>query len=320
LSKVEYIPFKKEHIEAAKQIALENYDEERIQVPELPEKAEPWDIGYFTEKGYGIAALDEGKLVGYLCFLDPWSGAFDTEDALGTFSPLHANGAVKENRYRIYQDMYEHAAIYLAKKNIKGLGICLYAHDEVSKKALFEYGFGMRCKDYIRRLGNTDLSRIQNKDLKFEELKVEEFPLIRDLRFALHEHLKESPCFMQADEDDYLRWISKVEKGDRRTFVAKRNEEVVAYIDVAEEGENFVTVNPKMRNIQGAYCKPEYRGMKIYDDLLLYVSCILKEEGFEYLGVDCESYNPTAVRYWGKHFSEYTNSVTRRIELWCKEY
>ena len=47
-----------------------------------------------------------------------------------------------------------------------------------------------------------------------------------------------------------------------------------------------------------------------------FVVTVLKEEGFEYLGVDFESYNPTANRFWNKYFAEYTNSVTRRIELW----
>lgn len=265
-------------------------------------------------------ALDEDQVVGYLCFFNPWSGAFDTKDSLGTFPPLHTNGAVKENRYRIYQNMYEYAAKYLAKNNIKGLGICLYAHDEISKRALFEYGFGMRCKDSIQKISNFDLSQTHNTELKFKELKVEEFPLIRDMRFALHEHLKESPCFMQASAEDYKKWITKVEEGDRRTFVAIKDEEIVAYIDIAKEGENFVTVNPKMRNIQGAYCKPGYRGMKIYDNLLNFVAGVLKAEGVEHLGVDFESYNSTANRFWGKHFKEYTNSVTRRIELWCKDY
>lgn len=320
MNRLECKLFRKEHIDAAKQIALDNYREEREYVPELPENVEIWDIGFFLDNGYGVVALDEGQVVGYLCFFNPWSGAFDTEDSLGTFSPLHANGAVKENRYRIYQDMYEYAAMYLAKENIKGLGICLYAHDEVSKMALFEYGFGMRCKDSILKICDVDLNQICNTELKFMELQVEEFPLIRDMRFSLHEHLKESPCFMQADAEDYKRWITKVEEGDRRTFVAKMNEEIVAYIDIAEEGENFVTVNSKMRNIQGAYCKPEYRGMKIYDNLLSFIASVLKEEGFEYLGVDFESYNPTANRFWIKHFKEYTNSVTRKIELWCKDY
>ena len=75
-----------------------------------------------------------------------------------------------------------------------------------------------------------------------------------------------------------------------------------------------------MKNLQGAYCKPEYRGLKIIDDLLVYVSILLKSEGIEYIGVDYESYNPAANRFWTKHFMEYTNSLTRKIELWSKDY
>lgn len=67
MSRLECKPFGKEHIDAAMQIALDNYREEREVVPELPEDAEIWNLGFFVENGYGVAALDEGRLVGYLC-------------------------------------------------------------------------------------------------------------------------------------------------------------------------------------------------------------------------------------------------------------
>lgn len=99
--RLECKPLAMEHIEAAKQIALDNYLEEREYVTQLPGEPDIWDISYFVENGYGVVALEEGRVVGYLCFYHPWSGAFDTKDSLGTFSPLHANGSVKENRGRI---------------------------------------------------------------------------------------------------------------------------------------------------------------------------------------------------------------------------
>lgn len=42
----------------------------------------------------------------------------------------------------------------------------------------------------------------------------------------------------------------------------------------------------------------------------------MAKEGYIYLGVDHESYNPTANRFWPKYFEEYTNSVTRKLENW----
>lgn len=42
MKRFECKPFGKEHIEAVKQIALDNYREERVYVPELPEDVEIW--------------------------------------------------------------------------------------------------------------------------------------------------------------------------------------------------------------------------------------------------------------------------------------
>ncbi len=71
-----------------------------------------------------------------------------------------------------------------------------------------------------------------------------------------------------------------------------------------------------MLNIQGAYCIPSYRGQGIMDDLLAYVKKVLKNEGIVYLGVDHESYNPTAAHYWKKHFKPYTASLIRYLFKW----
>lgn len=40
----------------------------------------------------------------------------------------------------------------------------------------------------------------------------------------------------------------------------------------------------------------------------------LKSEGYSRLGVNLESFNPTALGFWLKYFALYTNSVVRRID------
>jgi GNAT superfamily N-acetyltransferase len=88
---------------------------------------------------------------------------------------------------------------------------------------------------------------------------------------------------------------------------------------VSDDGENFVTHHSmngyKMKNICGAYCLPDYRGKCIFQNLLNFVISILKDEGYTRLGVDFESYNPTAYGFWLKYFTAYTNSVVRRIDV-----
>jgi len=69
-----------------------------------------------------------------------------------------------------------------------------------------------------------------------------------------------------------------------------------------------------MMNICGAYCLLEYRGQDVMQGLLNYVITVLKSEGYKSLGVDFESFNPTAKGFWLKYFAAYTNGFTRRID------
>ena len=80
------------------------------------------------------------------------------------------------------------------------------------------------------------------------------------------------------------------------------------------EAETFVTEEPNISNICGAYVDPEYRGTGVADMLLEYVCEVCEKEGMEYLGVDCETLNPTALRFWRKYFSNYTYGYSRRID------
>ena len=65
--------------------------------------------------------------------------------------------------------------------------------------------------------------------------------------------------------------------------------------------------------------KESHRGKKIAEGLLEYVCQAAEQDGKIYLGVDCETLNPTALRFWGKHFMPYTYSYTRRIDERCIE-
>lgn len=48
--------------------------------------------------------------------------------------------------------------------------------------------------------------------------------------------------------------------------------------------------------------------------MLEYLCEVSEKEGKEYIGVDCETLNPTALRFWSKYFEKYTYSYARRID------
>ena len=296
-------------LDDARLLAYQNYIEECEHTQCLPKLDNTPGLSFFVKKGLGVVAYDGDKLLGFLASFPAWDNAFGS-NAKGTFIPLHAHAAVKENRDKIYKRMYQYLADILVSKNVLYHGICFYAHDNIGKMALFQYGFGMRCCDGMKELSNNEITNIDG--ITYSELNKENVSDIRELRKLLFFHLHKSPCFMSATTTDFNNWIKKAEARDTRLFVAKDGAEIVAFFEVTDEGENFIG-GEDLRHFCGAYCKETHRG-KIAYGLLSYIENTLYNEGVRYLGVDFESFNPTALGFWSKYFEIYTNSLTRRID------
>jgi len=305
------VNFEKQHINAAKALALANYREERSCVPALPDAPEMPDLDWFAEKGLGVAAMKGDRLVGYLCWVGPYENAFNS-GIRGTYVPLHAHGAVPEGREMVYRRLYQAAAEKWVEWGALSHAITLYTHDSQAIQAFFGYGFGLRCIDAIRTV--TPVPGKTPEDFTFRILSASEVGKVRQLRRQLSAHLMQSPCFIPDSDENIERWIDMAEHRDSRVFAAEKDGEVVAFIEVKEEGENFITYSPAVRNICGAFCLPRYRGTGLFAALLNAVVSELDRRNIPLLGVDYESFNPTASGAWRKYFLPYTYSVVRRID------
>lgn len=302
--------FTMEHVEAAERLAQRNYEAARRVLDSLPEAAVP-GLGGFAENRMGVAALENGALAGYLCAYGPFENAFASTGVRGVWSPLHGNGAVAENRAGIYHRMYEAAGRKWAAAGAPSHSVTLYSSDRDAVDAMFAYGFGMRCMDTIRMITREELSA---DPYRYEELPREGTALTTPLRNGLMAHLGESPCFMPfgaCDEEDTRRTVAH---RDSRSVIIRDGESVVGYMEMMKEGETFVCDAPDMMNICGAYLLPEYRGRGLYTQLLRFLMNTLYDEGYRRLGVDFESFNPTARGFWLKHFTQYTASLARRVD------
>ena len=96
--------FEKDHIEQAQKIVMRNYNEERAIVTELPVISNAPDLDSFADNGLGVVIKDGDDMLGFLCCHKPWGNAFDSK-ARGTFSPIHAHGAILKNREAIYKKL-----------------------------------------------------------------------------------------------------------------------------------------------------------------------------------------------------------------------
>ena len=306
------VDFTKEFIPDAHRLVMENYAEERKAVPVLPENVIIPPLDALAENGLAVAAVEGDTLLGFLGAFGPWRPVFCTQNVSGVFSPLHAHGAVRENRIRIYRRMYQAAAEKWVRAGAASHAISLYAHDAAAQEAFFIYGFGVRCMDLMRSADKPIC--VGESEFDFTELDASRHAELRSLRIGLGNHLAQSPCFMKDSPEDTKKWISRKEENPPRVFAALKDGAPAAYVEFIDEGENFASCTPNTANICGAYCLPEYRGKGVMKNLLGYAQSVLRAEGAKRIGVDCESFNPTALGFWTKYFTKYSHSVVRRID------
>lgn len=309
---MDILNFERKHIKEATAIALANYNEERQFVKELPPVYDLSGLNVFAGNGLGVAAFENGKMVGFLCCCEPFDNAFRATDVKGIFSPLGANAAVCENRPKIYAAMYQAAGEKWVKAGAVSHAICFPAHDEGLQRQFFLYGFGLRCLDAIRPMELIGCRPCAGYD--FMELPKDEFYSVYPLYLALHRHYRKSPFFMDRKPETQEEFAVSSVQDKGRYFAAKHKGELCAFLKVSATGETFAATGNSYRHIRGAYCLPEHRGKGVYQNLLDFAIAALKKDGYTGLGVNFESFNPTGRGFWLKYFSAYTNSVVRRID------
>ena len=142
--------FEPKHTEEAAEIALGAYNNERAFTQELPEISSIPILNQLSGNGFGVAAFEGGKMVGYLCSVEPFENVFRSTDVRGVFSPMGANGAVMENHGKIYAALYQAAAKKWVKAGAVSHAICLYEHDEEAKHTRSQSAATETLKPYFR--------------------------------------------------------------------------------------------------------------------------------------------------------------------------
>ena len=308
--------FTEKHIDEAVKLAFAELENERKQCPDLPHedfsKHLTGILHWLSSQPFGKAAINEGKLVGYLIFAGPWDGFFG--DVKGVFSPLGGSAFSYDykNRGRLASMLFESVAEEFVEQGVFSCALSRYAHDEEIAKSFVLNGFGIRCSDFVREISEFDLQN-NSCEVVFKELPVDKFAAVEHLQRGLHRHLAGAPVFFPGDDFDewFKNWIKRE---TMRIFAAETDGRIIGFISIDDNAENFITEHNTMKNICGAYFDENYRGKGIAQNLLLFVAETLKAEGVTHLGVDCETLNPTALNFWGKYFEPYTYSFARRID------
>lgn len=328
------------HMESVMKLVLDAYRQACLAVPELPSESSTGilegveaGIEAGVEEGIqamihqngGIVAIIDGEVMGFMTGMGPFDEHFGR--VKGIYTPLHGHGTSVSLdggiREKVYDLMYQATSEMWMTKGILSHAITVYSHEERVRNVFFMNGFGMRCMDAVKKLSanqwHDDYSALMNGiGLEYDELSEldgNDLEGIVTLKNGLIEHLKSSPVYMPLGFQ-YTVEAARAENTRRKStyYGIRSSGKVVAFMEVMDSGENFIGDHPGFFHICGAFMVPELRGENIFGRLLSYVEQQVAEGGGTHLGVDFESFNPTARRFWLKHFKAYTHSLVRRID------
>lgn len=293
-------------IDKARELVMQNYQEEREANGDLHNIDNLPDLSEFTESGLGVAMYEGDEMLGFLC-----TEVSERFGALRAFCPIHGHGAVKKDRGKIYSRLYQAAAEKWLKEGALTHEVTLFSHDRQALDSFFYNVFGACVIYAVMDMQNRQFKMQSIEGIEMCELKECRYSEIRELQNGLLSHLRKSPVFLpylKETEETFARIK------DKRYFAALKDGKIIAYIRLQENARTFVACDKGTINISGAFMYPEFRGSGIYSELLRYLAASVKEEGRKRISVDFETYNPNAMRFWTKNFTPYTTTLTRKIE------
>lgn len=312
--KIEYEPISEKHINAAADLILSAYKEEKMAVPFLPNEQEfssyfQKAIGNLFNKGKGIAAICNNQLIGFLAGVevDEFWGK-----CKGIYSPLYGHGTIKKYRSSLYQELYKHAADLWVKNSCMNHAITFFAHDKETIDTWFWLGFGLRCVDAIREVTPINVS---HPSISIRKVDLCDIPSLADIERKLHLYFRNSPIFMPRMEEDPIQHLTEwLKKQNHHLWVAYYDGKPLGHMRIQPNAETFVSEHQNVMNITGAYVVDHERKSGIGAMLLEEIQQWLLQHGYPLCGVDFESINTTGSNFWTKHFTPYTYTMVRRID------
>lgn len=261
-----------------------------------------------VEKRPGVAAVRDGRIVGYLAggVIPDWRGDRTA------FVPFWGHAVSVAERGRFFEDLYVELSARWAADGCTAYLITVLVHDGELIETLFRLGHGIAVVDALRGLtpvpGQSAATTVRRAGSRDQATW-------RRLHQGLVEHLAGAPVFMPAGEpksDDYFdRWLT--EPG-HAVWLAEQDGAPVGYMQVCRLDEEVVVTDERTAGIQGAFTVPELRGQGIGTALLNRCLGWAREQGFERCAVDFEGENVLGRRFWLGCFEPGAYSVVRRLD------
>ncbi len=307
--------FKKEHIDDAARLFVQNFRQQRHLVPVLPDRmADPrcaadYLVNLLTHSA-GVAAFDGGRLVGY-------PGWWMVDDFRGTnrkaaYCPVCGHAAVEGEKQRVYRGLYREAAGQWLATRCQTHALTLMAHDEAACQAWFWNGFGLTVVDAVRALDGLGIQAPDGYVLR--KAAAADAEALADIEAEHWRHYAEPPTLMVYSAPNTAEEFEQLLTAPGNSvWMAWQGARLVGYIrfEGSSSGATEIVGGDGTTAITGEYVRPQHRGKHLAAALLDAGLSEYRERGYARCSVDFESFNPEAAAFWPKYFEPVCYSVIR---------
>jgi GNAT superfamily N-acetyltransferase len=137
-----------------------------------------------------------------------------------------------------------------------------------------------------------------------------------DLDAGLRRHLQASPVFLRMGPQQPLEvQRRRLDDPAVATFLAEREGSALALLRIEPCASDIAMLvrDPGTASVTAAFTRPEARGSEVASHLLAAAVEWARHQGYARWGVDHESANGEASRFWARHATPVAISVSRRL-------
>ncbi|MEA4906834.1 MAG: GNAT family N-acetyltransferase [Anaerolineaceae bacterium] len=304
-----------EHLPEAAALFCARYRQLRRATPALPGLLENESrvssmLELFLPQGRGLAALQGGRLAGYLGWF--LADHFRETQRKGAYVPEWAHAVLVPDTANVYGALYRAASTRWVVEGVGAHAISLLANDRAGRETWFWNGFGLMVVDAVRAVFPLDPPAVTQ--LGIRRACLDDAPLLSALDAEHWAHYTRPPVLMAPQEPlSATGCAEQLARSGNSVWLALDGERPVGFLRFEAGGGDACAVVEADTTvaITGAYVRPPYRGLGAMAALLDTALGDYLTQGYGCCAVDFESFNPEAARFWMKYFQPVCYSLLR---------
>ncbi len=260
-------------------------------------------------KNLGVAAVDGGRLIGYLCV----SARFPFKGQSAALVREHGHAAASRLEPSLFPELYAALGEILIRQGVQLHIVAHLSSDGGLKETLFQLGFGAFLTERLR-----DLAPVEGAaEALIEPLDDPEELVALDIEHR--RYYRQSPIFLTKDDsrEAALARLREDRSSGRAVLVYRDHGKPSAYMSVGPctgEQEGHLLLASNTAQVRSAYATPSVRGRGIGKALLQGCVDWARRGSYERLFVEHETANLAGSRFWARHFAPYLHFSMRYVE------